>query len=47
MTDDYIYFSDEELELLGYKIVKNILIVEFKKYRIKKAEPRGFYVVIE
>ena len=49
MTDNLIYFSDEELEQLGYTQEGNTITIEGEKYTIKSAvdnvDMRGYKVV--
>ena len=49
LTDNLIYFSDEELEQLGYTQEGNTITIEGEKYTIKSAvdnaDMRGYRVV--
>jgi len=45
LTDDYIYFSDEDVEVLGYEMKGNIIVIDGVEYWLKGATGEGFYVV--
>jgi len=47
LTDDYIYFSDEDIEVLGYEIKGNIIVIDGVEYWLKGATGEGFYVIIK
>lgn len=45
MIDNYIHFTDEEIESTDYTFNENVLVIDNKEYWIKAGTATGFYVI--